>query len=90
LDFELFTTQEIFMNKDQMLDSFSSDREYVLSGKPYRRSDGKVFQSGSQLSLHNGFWWYDVGCPIAPEGQEVNLPLIDMEPDGKLMKNEPK
>ncbi len=60
----------------------SSDRDYVLSGSPYRRSDGKVFQNGSELSLHRGFWWWDVGCAVAPEGCEKNLPLIDMNPDG--------
>lgn len=43
----------------------------------FRTSDGRVFQEGSQLSLHNGVWWWDVGAPVAPEGAEKNLPLWD-------------
>lgn len=52
--------------------------DYVIDGQPYRTSWGEVFQGGSSLTLHQGFWWYDVGCPIAPEGCEQNLPLIDL------------
>jgi hypothetical protein len=43
----------------------------------FRTSDGRVFQGGSQLSKHKGYWWYDVGVPIAPVGAEQNLPLWD-------------
>lgn len=45
--------------------------------KVYRTSDGRVFQDGQELKLHNGFWWWDVGCAVAPEGAEANLPLWD-------------
>jgi len=53
--------------------------EYVKSGRPYRNSKGEVFQNGSKLSLHGGFWWWDAGVAMAPEGAEKNLPLIDLE-----------
>jgi len=61
--------------------------EYVKSGKPYRTTDGKVFQNGIRLSLHKGFWWLDVGCAVAPEGQEKNLPLIDLDVFPKITPN---
>lgn len=63
--------------------------EYVNEGKPYRTSEGKVFQNFSELSLYNGFWWFDIGCAIAPEGCEQNLPIIDNGPkwsEGKRPK----
>lgn len=62
--------------------SWESASDYVLSGKPYRRSDGKVFQNGSELTLHNDMWWWDAGCAVAPKGLEENLPIIDLNPDG--------
>lgn len=63
--------------------------EYVNEGHPYRTSDGKVFQNFSELSLCNGFWWFDTGCAIAPKGCEQNLPIIDNGPkwsEGKRPK----
>jgi hypothetical protein len=64
-----------------MLETKEQQIAYVKSGDPFRTSDGKVYQNGSRLSAHNGYWWWDVGCPIAPLGQEVNLPLIDLTDD---------
>lgn len=51
--------------------------KYIESGKPYRTTEGKVYQNKSELSLHKGMWYYDVGLQVAPEGCEKNLPIIE-------------
>ena len=62
---------------------WDSGLAYIGSGKPFQTSDGRVFQNGSRLWLNCGFWWWDVGCAIAPEGAEKNLPVIHTELDDR-------
>ena len=50
----------------------------------FRTSDGRVFHNGVWLTLHNGFWWWDVSCAIAPEGAEQNLPIWDEPKETRL------
>jgi hypothetical protein len=57
--------------------TFQEQIDYVKSGKPYATPEGRVFHNYSELTLHKGYWWYDIGCPIAPKGCEKNLPIID-------------
>jgi hypothetical protein len=47
----------------------------LVRPKVYRNQQGQVFGPWGELSLHKGFWWADVGCPVMPEGAEKNVPL---------------
>lgn len=68
-------------------DRYWTEWEKHQRPEAYRKSNGEVWQRGFKLTLHKGFWWMDVGCAIAPEGQEVNLPIYD-GPDNCIERKE--
>jgi hypothetical protein len=44
------------------------------SGPVYRTVDG-VYKGKCKLTLHKGWYWWDVGCPIISEEDAKELPL---------------